>query len=218
AMHDADGDILATGGAKAAVLPGLLRFEAHAAVAMSIQVIFAFFGKKLNRAAVAVAGLQRVTDGPVVESAIEPTRLAADLSRRMSVGVRDELEAVELRQTTVHWRVGRQAGLQREDARRQNAVALLDGIEAALRAEHGEPRRPDMRRNEVSAIARFERNFEQITRIEAKDRAAIGVEVSDTGKTRDEALRRGETRNVVKVVDLPRLVAFFVNRGDLDLQ
>ena len=48
AMHDADGEILAAGGAKAAVLPGLLRFQTHAAVAMSIQVIFAFFGKKLD--------------------------------------------------------------------------------------------------------------------------------------------------------------------------
>ena len=53
----------------------------HAASAMAVQVVFAFFRKKLDGAAAPVAGFERVTDGPVTQLAVKRAGFATDLSR-----------------------------------------------------------------------------------------------------------------------------------------
>ena len=132
AMLDADRDLLAAHRAAAAVRERFLRGEPHVALAVAVEVILAFLGEELDRAGIALAGLERAAQREVIHVAIERRRLAAELAGRMRVGVRGQTIAIEERHAPVHRRIGRQPGLDREDVRRQIAVAVRDGVEARL--------------------------------------------------------------------------------------
>ncbi len=148
-VQHADRHRLAAHRAAPAIGERLARGEPRVAFAVAIEVIFAFLGEELHRARVAGPGLQRVLDGEIIHLGVERRRLAAEFLRRMRVGIRHQPVAIEKRQPPVHRRIGRQPGLHREDVRRQVAVARDNRVEARLRAERGEPRRPDMCRHQV---------------------------------------------------------------------
>ena len=142
----------------------LLRREPHVAFAVAVEMILALLGEELDRADVAVAGLERVADGEVVELAVEEGRLAPELAGRMGVGVGDQTIAVEERHPPVHRRIGGQPGLDREDVVGEIAVAVGDRVEAGLRSERREPRRPDMRRDQVGVGTGFQRDLQEVAR------------------------------------------------------
>ena len=81
-----------------------------------------------------------------------------------------------------------------------------------------EPRRPNVRRNEIRAVARFERDFEQMTRVETEDGATVGVEIAEAREPGDKAFRRREVGHVMQVMHFPRLVVLLVDRRNFDLQ
>jgi hypothetical protein len=65
----------------------LARGKLHAAFAVPIEVIFSLLGKEFDRADKTLPGLQRLADGEIIDRAIEGRRFAAELSRRVGVGV-----------------------------------------------------------------------------------------------------------------------------------
>ena len=136
----------------------------------------------------------------------------------MGIGVGHQPEPVQGRHPPVHRRVRRQAGLDREDVRREVPVALVDGVEAGLRTERREPRGPDMGGDEIRAGPGLQRNFEQMPGIETEDRPSVRVQIADSGQTVDHPIRGFEVRGVDQVVDLPGLVELLVDGRDLDRQ
>ena len=217
-MLDADRQRLAADRAASAMLAGLLRGQPHLAFAVAVEVILAFVRKELDRAHIAMAGLQCVLDREVVEVAVEGRRLAAELAGRMRVGIRREPVAVEKRNPPIHRRIGGEAGLDREDAVRQVAVALGDRIKPRLRSERREPRRPDMGRHQIGVRAGFERDLQQVARIEAEDRTAVRGDVADAGEPRRHAIDRLEIGRIDQMVDFAGALALLVDRRNLDLE
>ena len=214
----ADRHRLAADRATAAVALGFFGCQTDAAFAVTVHVVLAFLGEEFDGADEAVPGFQRPPDREVVDLRVEGGRLAAQLGRRMGVGVRDQAIAVEERHPPVHRRVGGQPGLDREDVVGEVAVAIGDRVESRPRAQHGEPRRPDMGGNQVGAGPGLQRDLEQVPGIEAEDRPAVGVEVADPPEAGGEAVGGVEIRDVDEVVDLPGQVALLVDRRDLHLE
>ena len=54
-----------------------------------------------------------------------------------------------------------------------------DRVEAGFRAEQREPRRPDVRGDQVAGGVGLEDDLEQVARVEAEDGAAVGADVAD---------------------------------------
>ena len=181
-------------------------------------MILALLGKEFDGADKTLPGLQRFAQGEVVERAIERRRFAAELSRRVRVGVGDQPVAVEHRQPPVHRRVGREPGLHGKDLIGQIAVACGDRIKAGLRAERGEPRRPDMRRDEIGVGTGRQRDLEKVARVEPEDRAAVGSDVADARQALGNALGGREVRRVDEMVHLPCLPGLLVDRGNFHLE
>ena len=61
--------------------------EPHLAFAMAVEMVFSFVGKELDRADIAVTGLQCMLDGEVVALAVEGGRLPPELAGRMGVRI-----------------------------------------------------------------------------------------------------------------------------------
>src|SRR6185437_15411550 len=101
-------------------------------ISMAIEMVFPLLRKELDGAAVGVARFEGALDRPITRFTIELARLPPNLTRRMSIGVRHERVAIQLREPPVHGRIGREPRLEREDVFRQIAIAFLDGIEAAF--------------------------------------------------------------------------------------
>ena len=214
-VEHADGERPAADRTAAALGQGLLRRQSHAALAVSVGVILPLLREELDRAAVSLARLQRAADRKIVRLAVEERRLARQLARRMRIGIRGQAKAVEEREPPVHRRVGGEPRLHRKDVPGEVAVALFDGIEAGLRAERREPRRPDVGRQEIGVRSALQRDLQEIARVEPEDWAAVGGDVADRRQPGREAVDGVEVRRVDQVVDLPGLLAFLVDRGDL---
>ena len=167
---------------------------ADAAGAVPVEVVLALLGEELDRAGEPVAGLQRPPDGAVVEVGVEHRGLPAQRRRRVRVGVGDQPVAVQRRHPPVHRRVGGQAGLHREDVLGQVGVAVRDRVEARLRAQRREPRRPDVRRHQVAALAGLQGDLQQVARVQPEDRPAVRAEVADPPERRGEPRGRGRGR------------------------
>ena len=179
-------------------------------------MVLALLGKELDGADITLAGLDRLADGEIVERAIERGRLAPEFLRRMRVRIGDEPIAVEHRQPPIHWRVGGEPRFDGEDMIGEIAIAFLDGIEAGLRAERGEPRRPDMRRDEIGVRTGRERDLQQIARVEPENRPPVGGDIADAGKPIGNAVGDSEIGRIDQVVDFARLIGLLVDRGDFD--
>ena len=195
-----------------------LRGEPHLAFAMAVEMIFAFVGKELDRADVAVTGLQCMLDGEVVAFAVEGGRLPSELAGRMRVGIGGEAKAVEERDPPIHGRVGREAGLDRENAIGEVAVALGNRVESGLRSQRREPRRPDVGRYQIGVRTGFECDFEQVAGIQAENRAAIGRDVADAGEPCRHAIDGLKIGCVDQVMDFAGAVGLLVDGGDFDLE
>ncbi len=87
AVKHADGHLFAADGAEAAMRQRRLRMPAHAALAMAVDMIFAFFGEELDRALKGrrVAALHGFKEGVIGKLAVEERRLARQLLRRVGV-------------------------------------------------------------------------------------------------------------------------------------
>src|SRR5581483_5970434 len=184
----------------------------HFAFAVTVEMVFPLLREKFDGADIAAACFERAADREIVHLAVEGRRLAADLAGRMRIGIRYEPVAVEHREPPVHRRIGREPGLDRENLARKIAVAFLDRVEARLRAESREPRRPDMRGHEIGIGMRFECYLEKIARIEAEDRTAVRSDVADPPEPTGDPVHRREIGCVDEVMDLPRLLALLVDR------
>ena len=68
------------------------------------------------------------------------------------------------------------------DVVREVGVAVRDPVEAGLRAEHREPRRPGVRGHQVAPVAAGQGDLEQVPRVEPEDRPPVGGEVADPGE------------------------------------
>ena len=218
AMHHADRERLAAHRTQAVVRAGLAGGEPDIAVAVPVQVVLALFGKELQRAPVPLSRLQRPADREVVEIGVEDAHLPPELLGRMGVGVGHQPEAVELRHPPVHRRVRREAGLDREDVPREVPVAVVDGVEPGLRAERGEPRRPDVGGDQVRVGARFQGDLQQVPRVEPQDRPPVRVQVADPRQAVDHPIGGFEVGGVDQVVDLAGPVELLVDGRDLDRQ
>ena len=181
-------------------------------------MVLALFRKELDCPAVVLARLQRSPDRKVIQVRCEHARFAADLGRRVCVGIGDQRKAVQLRQPPVHRRIGRQAGFQRKDLGGQVAVTLSDRIETGLRAQDGKPRRPNVRRDQETTVAAVQRELQQVPRIQAQNGPAVGCQVADFGQLLNQPFRLFPARNVDQVMHLASPRAAFVDRRDFDLQ
>ena len=215
-VHDAHRQRLAAHRAQALALPGLARREADFAVAVAVQMILPLLGKELQRPPVPLARLQCRAQREVIHRGVEHAHLPPQLLRRMGVRVGNQPETVQGRDPPVHGRIRRQPGLDREDVRREVSVAVVDGVEARLRAERGEPRRPDMGGDEVRVRSRLQGDLQQVPGVEPQDRPPVRVQVADPGQAVHYPVRRIEIRGVDQVVDLPRPVELLVDGRDLD--
>ena len=196
----------------------LLRREPHLAFAMAVEMILPLLGEELDRADVAVAALERVLDGEVIALALEDGGLAPELARRMGIGAGGETIAVEKRHPPVHRRIGGQPGFHREDAIGEIAVTVDDRVEAGLRSERREPRRPDMRRHQIGVGTGFERDLQEIAGIESENRSAVGGDVADTRQPCRHAIDGLEIGRIDQVMDFAGTVALLVDGRDFHLE
>ena len=198
-------------------LAGLRRLPVDAAGPVAVGVVLALLREELDRAGEPVAGAQRLLDREVVQRRwSKQRRLAGQRLRRVRVRVGDQAVAVQAGHPPVHLRVGGQAGLHREDVVGQVGVAVGDRVEAGLRAQRGEPRRPDVRRHQVAVRAGLQRDLQQVARVQAEDRAAVGGRGCRSGPS--AVLNRAdrvEVGQVDQVVHLAGPVVALVDRGDL---
>ena len=217
-MQHADSRGLAAHRAAAAMRDGLGRREPRVAFAVAVEVVLALLGEELDGADIALPGLQRPADGEIVEVAVERGGLAPELAGRMRIGIGGEPIAVEQRHAPVHRRVGREPGLDRKNMIGQIAVAFGNRIEAGLRAERREPRRPDMRRHQIGVGTRVERDLQQVARVEPEDRAAVGGDVADARKALGDAVGTREIGRVDEVMDFARAPGLLVDRGNFHFE
>ena len=218
AMHHTDRERLAARRTPAFPLAGFARGEANVAGAVPVQMVLALLGKELQRAFVPLPGLQRPAQREVVEVGVEHAHLPSELLRRMGVRVGNQPEAIQRRHPPVHRRIRRKTGLDREDVGREVPVALVDGVEAGLRPERGEPRGPDMGGDEIRAGTRFQRDLQQMPGVEPQNRPPVRVQVADPGQAVDHPVGGFEIRGVDQVVDLAGLVELLVDGRDFDRQ
>ena len=218
AVHDADRQRLAAGRAASAQALGLLRQQAQIATPVAVEMVFTLFGEEFDRAQIAPPGLQRRPYGEVIEVGVEDAGFAPQLFGRVRVGVGHQPEAIQRRDAPVHLRVGRQAGLDREDVRGEVGVALVDGVEPGLRAERGEPRRPDVGRHEIRTGVRLQRDLQQMPGVQTEDGPAVGPDVADGRQLVGDAAGRLEVRRVEQVMNFAGLVALFVDGRDFHRQ
>src|SRR5262249_61005352 len=90
AVLDSDRHQLAAMRAAAAMRERLLGREPHAALAMTVEVIFSFVRAELDGTNLSLAGLCRALDREIVALAVKRRRFAREFSGRMRVGIRGE--------------------------------------------------------------------------------------------------------------------------------
>jgi hypothetical protein len=123
-MRNADRQRAAADRTPPAMGKSLARGKLHAAFAVTVEMVLALLGEKLDGADITVARLQGLANGEVVHRAIEGSRLAAEFSGRMGIRVGDQSVAVEHRQSPIHRRIGGKPGLDGEDVIGEVAVTL----------------------------------------------------------------------------------------------
>ena len=220
-VEHADGQRPAAVRADPLVFAGLGRLQADAAFAVTVTVVLALFRVKLDRGGEPlVAGrVPRAADSLAqaeeVEAGAEQVGLAAELARRVAVGVGDEGEPVQGGDEPVHLRVGGEAGFQGEDMVGQVSEALLDGVETRFGAEQGKPGGPDVGRDEKPLGRLVEQDLEQVAAVEPEDGPAVRGDVAERGEFGVETAHRIEIRQVEQVVDLAHPAAALVDGADL---
>ena len=201
-VFHADGQLFPAYRAQAAARGGLRRGQAHAAVPVSVQVVFALLGEKLDRAAKARPSAQRAHERGVIAFALDQVSLAPEFGRRVRVRVRDQRQPVERGHAPVHRRIGGQAGFDRMDVRGQVVKAFLHAVKARECAEHGKVRRPDVRGDELRVRTGVQRQLEQVTAVHAEDGAAVRMDIAHRLEPRGQFVRRLQAGQQNQVVHL----------------
>src|SRR5262252_9901511 len=98
---------------------------------------------------------------------------------------------------------------------RQINVTVSDAIEPRLGSKDGEPRRPDVSRDEEAPRARVEGNFQEVPGVQAEDWPPVGSQVPNLGQCCGDRGRRLERGRIEKVVYLPGRIVTLVDSGDL---
>src|SRR6516162_10144875 len=98
---------------------------------------------------------------------------------------------------------------------RELLVTLIHGFEPGLGSKDGEPRSPDVCRDEEAPRARVQRNFKEVPGVQAEDWPPVGSQVPDLSQCRGDRGRRLERGRIEKVVHLPGRVVTLVDSGDL---
>ena len=103
-------------------------------MAVSVQMVLAFLGEKLEGAAKALPGAQGPGQVGISRGDVKDIGLPAQLLGGVGVGIGHQHEAVQAGDPPVHGGVRRQAGLHGMDVGGAGLEALLQGVEAALAA------------------------------------------------------------------------------------
>ena len=119
------------------------------------------------------------------------------------------------RHAPVHRRIGREAGLQRKDVRRQVGEAFRYRVETGFRAEQREPRRPDVGGDQAAGGVGVEHDLEQVARIEAEDGATVGTDIADPLQPGLQPFHSIERRRKDHIMNLAGLTAALVDVADL---
>ena len=187
----------------------------HPALAMPVEVVFAFFGKKL--------------DGPfkarfidhcppyrvILQGGVEEVRLPSQFGGGVGVGVGNKDVGIEGGKGAIHGWVRGKPGFERVDVRREIGEALFDQVKSGLGTEKGEPWCPDVSRDEEGPITHAQDDLEKVSGIQAQDGTAVGAEVADPAETVIEPVNRVEVGQEDQVVDFPRFPFPLVNAADL---
>ena len=215
-----DRDLLAADRADAVVGDRLGRLPADVAVAMAVQVILTLFGEKLDRTRTArrVAAAQRVEQRIVRQLDIEQRGFTPQLWRRMRIRIGNQRVTVQVADTPVHRRIGRQPRLEGKDVRRQVAKTLFDRVKARLGPQHRKPRRPDVRGNQVAAFVDPKHDLQQVTRVQPQDRSPVRTNIADPFQRSLDALDNLQRGRKDDVVHLARGAVALVDIGDLACQ
>ena len=209
--------------ADAAQFAGLGRAEHDVALAVPVHVVFALFRKKFDSAEKArLLRLFRVLQGLehtlVADGAGKNVGLAAQVLARVGVGIGNQPVVVQGAPQAVHGRIGRQAGFQGENLPGQIAKAVFHSVKAGLGPEQGKPGGPNVRRHEKGQGVGLEHQLQQIARIQAKDGAAVGMQIAELGQALAEAFRRLKGGHEHQVVHFAHPAAALVNGADLALE
>ena len=198
-------------------LSGFDGLKADQAVPVAVGMVFPFFRVEFYRGGKGVGQgiFQGLAQSGKIEAGVEDIGLPAQFPGRMAIGVGDQGEAVQGRDKPVHVRVRGEPGFESKDVGAEISVAFLDGVKAGAGAEQGEPRGPDVGRNQESFRRFFQQDFEQVTGVETQDGAAVGLDVADPGQDAVDPFRRGEIRHIEQVVNLAHRAVSFVNGADL---
>lgn len=133
----------------------------------------------------------------------------------MRIRIGHERKTVERGYLPIHGRIGRKARLQRMDMPCQVLKALLDRIKARKRTKQGKMRRPDMRRDQHAVRAGLQQDLQQIPAVQAEDRSAVGMDITDPLKTQRKCIRRSEARQQDHIMHFSRFTVLFIDRADL---
>ncbi|CCX41958.1 unknown [Clostridium sp. CAG:1024] len=98
---------------------------------------------------------------------------------------------------------------------RQILKALLDRIKARKRTEQGKMRRPDMRRDQHAVRAGLQQNLKQIPAVQAENRSAVGMDITDPLKAQRKRISRSEARQQDHIMHFSRFTVLFIDRADL---
>ena len=134
----------------------------------------------------------------------------------MGVGVGDEREAIKVSNLTTHGRVGGEAGFKGGEEVSRVTKGFFETVESGFGTKHGKPGSPDMSGNEHGVgVAVFD-DFEKFFGVEAKDGAAVGLEVADVGQAGVDLGHGGEVGGDDDVVEFADLASPLVDVGDFD--
>ena len=230
AVQHADGQGLAADRADIVQGQGLARFQHHAAGPVAVQMVFALFGIEFHGAQEAAVlrllfGRQAAGRGPqggedavIGGRARKEVGFAAQVGPGMRIGIGDERVAVQPADHAVHAGVRGKARLQREDVGGKVVEAVLQPVETGLGAEQGEPRRPDMGRDEHGLGADIQRHLQQVAGVQAQDGTAVGVQVAHQLQPLREAVGIVQRGHEDQVVDFAHLALTLVDGADLGLE
>ena len=97
----------------------------------------------------------------------------------------------------------------------QIAIAFFQRFKVRERAKDGKVRRPDVGGNKDGLQAAIQRDFQQITAVQAQNGPAVAMQVSNGLQAVSERFRVLQAGKQNHMVNLPRFFAAFVYGADL---
>ena len=138
--------------------PGFFRRQADMAGSVSVEMILAFFRKKLDRPQKerGIPARKGRLDAVERQVTVQHVGFPAELARGMSIGVRDQGNAVELTQSPVHGRIRGQSGFDHLDMGTQVSETFFQRIKSRVGPEHRKVRGPCMGRDKEGFRCAFD--------------------------------------------------------------